>query len=765
MGAKRGGVWRGLVEVGPRWCLGSVRQFGSVWQFAGDRGSLAIRGANVFRWHRMFAALLWIGVRSLFPILLSMGWAFAEPTSLPDAVSGPNRHTFRLVLPAHFQMGTLPWETFRKDHTQPNENDAQPRHPVILTRPFYAGVTEVTVGQFAAFVADSDHSCTADFGVVGWRPSGEARDMNRRDFVTGESFSWRDPGFEQTDDHPVTCVSHADALAYCQWLSDADPNASYRLPTEAEWELAANGGDDSTHFFFGDDYQHQIARYANVADRSLEQSHAGRGLEQWLFDPDDGPDDGFACTAPVASYRPNAFGLHDMHGNVWEWCQDQYLDTWYERFPRRRHGEVRPRAVDPVCQTPWNEHGPWHVIRGGSFINPPLQSRSATRGVLHGRDATCYVGFRVVRDVAPDEARPFVESHRSSEAALAAWTEAATQVREYDDGVLRFECRAEQIDADSWQTIADLQFAFELTLRPPGSVLSSHLGELASAAGLRGVRIATRIDGFDDQSLAWLTGAKRLQSFQLTSHPDAQDAATLANLRQANRLESLMLSGSGVTDEGLAGLSADTPLKTLHVAGTACRGETLGHFGSRSLEEISIALSDDGASQAAEHRSLMRINASEGTLSENGVESLSRLRHLQRLTLRDCKAIERVPPPSIARMRNLVSLDVRGVSLDDHLIDAAITLNHLRELSLSVPPKGSSIALSSSGWKRVNQLIGLRSLTVEGSDPVIDAETLKGWLEMPNLDRLVLHRAICDVTDTRMDELISGQTEVRVEIR
>ena len=698
-------------------------------------------------------------------VLIPLQQAVAETATLPPTISGPNGHTLHLVPPAHFEMGSLPWETFLKGRTEANENDAQPLHPVVLARPFYLGRTEVTVGQYAAFMEATHHETVADFGVLGWQPSEQPRDMNRRDFVVDDAFSWRNPGYEQTEDHPVTCVSHADAVAYCRWLSEADPSANYRLPTEAEWEHAASGGDTSRQFSFGDDYRNQIARHANVADRSLEQAHPRRGLEQWLFDPVQGPDDGFACTAPVGSFQPNAFGLQDVHGNVWEWCQDQYLDTWYQRFPKRRHGEVRPRAIDPVCDQPWNGHGPWHVIRGGSFVNSPLQSRSAVRGVLHGRDATCYVGFRIVRDVAPEHAEAFVQRHQRSENAREAWTAIAKQVREYDDGVLRFECETDSVDDSLWERLSDLRYPVEITLRPPGSIPAERLRHFAAVSELRGLRLAIRIDGLTRDSLSWLVDARQLRSFQWTSHPDAGNDAVLEHLRNADRLESLMLSGTGIDDEGLRSLPADTPLTTLHVAGTGCRGETLHHFESKSLEEISIALSDEGAARAAEHASLKRINASEGTLTHNGIESLSKLRHLQRLTLRGCRGIDRLPPESIGRMSNLISLDVRGVAGDDSWIEAAVPLLNLRELSLSVAPQSTSAGEHNTGWRQIHQLIGLRSLTVEGTNPLIDAETFESWLNMPNLNRLVLDRDVLDIDELRREALMAEHAEVRVEIR
>ena len=230
-----------------------------------------------------------------------------------------------------------------------------PQHAVRISRPFAVGRFEVTRGQYARFVKDtghaSSHRCVVWTGVRG----GEAVDGR----------SWQDPAFAQTDQHPVVCISWNDADAYVRWLS-ARTGRPYRLLSEAEWEYAARAGTD-TRYSFGDD-EAQLCRYANVPDQTAKESVQGAA---WKYT---GCRDGYGVqTAPAGSFAANAFGLHDMHGNVWEWTQDCYQDN-LSGAPTDGSAWVTGR-----CLT--------RVVRGGSLSAPIEHSRSASRykGVLEGR--------------------------------------------------------------------------------------------------------------------------------------------------------------------------------------------------------------------------------------------------------------------------------------------------------------------------------------------------------------------------------------------
>ena len=203
-------------------------------------------------------------------------------------------------------------------------DDEQPRHPVKITRPFFLGIHEVTVGQFRSFVEQSGHQTEAEKDGQGsyvWNETKETWELD-------PGKNWRNPGFSQTDDYPVVCVSHNDAMAFCRWLSQKE-GRTYRLPTEAEWEFACRAGMAGL-FPWGDDIGKQ-------------------GEHVWFNGNSD------SKTHPVGQKHPNAWGLYDMLGNVREWCADWYDEKYYASSPSV--------AVDP----PGPPKASCRVYRGGGW--------------------------------------------------------------------------------------------------------------------------------------------------------------------------------------------------------------------------------------------------------------------------------------------------------------------------------------------------------------------------------------------------------------
>jgi len=221
----------------------------------------------------------------------------------------------------------------------PNDGDEasprMPRHRVCISRPFYIGVHEVTQGQYER--------------VMGKNPSWFSKGTGGRERVKGVDASRL----------PVESVSWHDAMEFCARLSarPADRNAGrvYRLPTEAEWEYACRAGEkEYRRYSFG----HSLTGKAN-------HSCDGASLSR---------------SAVVGSYAANAWGLHDMHGNVWEWCED-----WYAAGPRRAVG-------GPA-------RGEMKVMRGGSWQNHARLCRSAARESMTPTYRGPACGFRVVLEV------------------------------------------------------------------------------------------------------------------------------------------------------------------------------------------------------------------------------------------------------------------------------------------------------------------------------------------------------------------------------
>jgi formylglycine-generating enzyme required for sulfatase activity len=252
------------------------------------------------------------------------------------------------------------------------QKEEQPHHRVVLTRPFRLGRTEVTVREFRQFVVASRYVTeTERFG------GGNSAKIAETDPVKQKAI-WSSPGYKVTDESPVTQLTWNDMIAFCNWLSEHEKRErcyelsdqkvwrriakanGYRLPTEAEWEFACRAG-TTTQYSFGD----------TVADLD-EYAWFNRTAEQ-------GREIG---ARPVASKRPNPFGLYDMHGNAWERCQDYHAADWYAKSPRE----------DP--QGPAT--GVNRVVRGAGWHYFDLHCRSAYRNNYSPIGRTGNTGFRVV---------------------------------------------------------------------------------------------------------------------------------------------------------------------------------------------------------------------------------------------------------------------------------------------------------------------------------------------------------------------------------
>ena len=187
--------------------------------------------------------------------------------------------------------------------------------------------------------------------------------------------SWREPGYVQGNEHPVACVSWEDARAYVRWLS-REAGAEYRLPSESEWEYVARGG-TTTSRHWGESERGQC-RHANGADQALKRRYS-----DWRWGTAS-CDDGHVHSSPVGSFSPNGYGLHDVSGNVWEWVED----CWNESY-----------AGAPSDGRAWTTGGDCalRVLRGGSWNYRPEYLRSAIRFQYETGNRSDVVGFRVAR--------------------------------------------------------------------------------------------------------------------------------------------------------------------------------------------------------------------------------------------------------------------------------------------------------------------------------------------------------------------------------
>lgn len=278
--------------------------------------------------------------------LLTLAWLCA-PMSAGGATGGAPGSTFRdcpdcpamVVIPAgSYDMGSA-------DGEGEADSNEVPEHPVRIEKAFAVGRHEVTRGQFERFVEATGHKAGDDCEVHapdGWKK------------VQGAS--WRNPGFDQTREHPVVCVSWLDAQAYVGWLGRQTGKA-YRLLSEAEWEYVAGTGSVT----------HDTANYG--ADECCGPKAEGK--DRWKY------------TAPVGRFDANTFGLYDVRGNVWEWLQDCY------------HEDYRGAPTDGTARTSGCSHADRRALRGGSWGDPASSLRRAyrLRGSLDGRYFT--LGFRI----------------------------------------------------------------------------------------------------------------------------------------------------------------------------------------------------------------------------------------------------------------------------------------------------------------------------------------------------------------------------------
>jgi formylglycine-generating enzyme required for sulfatase activity len=291
-----------------------------------------------------------------------IAFSWTKPRPKPEAT---------VVLPSSFVRipgGKFSMGAAKSD--QSKSSDELPQHAVTLS-PFEMCAYEVTVGEFRSFIAASGYKTQAEREGGGW--IWEDKWSRKRDAT------WENTYFSQTDDSPVVLVTWNDAIVYCNWLSSQvglkpayaiqDGNVSwdmkangFRLPTEAEWEYAARGGNKlGTKTYPGSNALGDVAWF-----------YGNAGMK----------------THPIGKKKPNEIGLFDMSGNAWEWCWDWYDSSYYSDSP----------ASDPTGP----KYGSGRVIRGGAWIAGPEKGfmRSVDRNNSGSSRPDYSIGFRIARTLS-----------------------------------------------------------------------------------------------------------------------------------------------------------------------------------------------------------------------------------------------------------------------------------------------------------------------------------------------------------------------------
>ncbi len=330
---------------------------------------------------------------------LCLAWALAAAQATAVAQAPAAGATFRDCTDCP-EMVVVPAGTFRMGSTKDRalSEFETPRHEVRIVTDFAVARLEVSRGQFAAFVKETGYAAFQGKGCGVLRHS----DLQ---WLQDEARDWRNPGFEQGDDHPAVCVSWDDAKAYADWMAKKT-GKPYRLLSEAEWEYAALAGSRG-HRPWGDDEKAACA-HANVWDETYEKvrglpirgdrapgTGTGPAIRDRAGNPFKGKQtkewfleyhwcaDAYLFTSPTGKYSANAYGLHDMIGNAWEWVED-CLNATYSGAP-----DDGSAWQSGNCDL--------RVLRGGSWSAVPADARAVQRYLRPKSARRADMGFRIAR--------------------------------------------------------------------------------------------------------------------------------------------------------------------------------------------------------------------------------------------------------------------------------------------------------------------------------------------------------------------------------
>ncbi len=532
---------------------------------------------------------------------------------------------FRLIPPGEFLMGSTQREIdetisrlIPDDKTGPafcqSEN---PQHKVVLTKPFYVGIYEVTQEQYES--------------VLGTNPSQFSANGPRKDAVAGM----------ETGVFPVELVQWRDAADFCAKLSAKEKlqpcyfksglevtvlegRNGYCFPTEAQWEFACRAG--TTTKYWNGDTDEGLVQIGWFHRNSGDRTHA------------------------VGELNANPFGLYDVHGNVREYCQDWFDEEFYKMFQDKE-------AIDPLGPTriPTSDH----LVRGGGAQNNPTICRSASRHTAGAVGGHVHTGFRVWLPVdavrhGNNSSKFSTDSNRERDAAWWALTmggEVSVEV----DGATKTLTSVDQLPtqdfsvvgvyvhrrhkafpAESLEKLVGLPRLHVLRLAecPTGDAMTEPIGRLT-----RLLHLQLQSCQMTDAGLERLQNLSKLEYLDLNHQPGITDRG-LAVVRGMPRLTELNLTGASISDQGLQSLR-ELPLAHLNLDGTKVTDVGLKSLASlKSLTHLYLAwcaVSDDGLAQLQSLEKLHTLSLSRRLLTDRGFEHLSAMQSLRNLHIGDTK--------------------------------------------------------------------------------------------------------------------------------
>jgi sulfatase modifying factor 1 len=603
-----------------------------------------------------------------------------------------------------------------------NRNDDERLHDVTLTKGLWLGSHEVTVGQFQQFVQETGHVTQSEMAKVLYNS------------ITGERIvgkTWRDI-YDDPLDKPIVGVSARDAYAFCRWLTNREQKAGrlpeayeFTLPTEAQWEYACRAG-SSTRFSFGDGVD-ELCRYGNYADRSSD-----------LKDRDEDHDDGYKDAACVGSFQPNAWGLYDMHGNVFELCSDTYWGIYQD-------GET----IDPLG--PAGVNMAKYVVRGGAWSSPPRYVRSAARHAIPSIDAYSDVGFRVALNrrisaivytlTAPNAQWRLIKKGNTSRvthkqlgseeiarvihfpeerslgflqaripALQTGWVYIPARAQGHLEVPKSVEIKLDvtEVDVKSDEGLTPLDVldtkdlvAIEITEK---KISNNALRHIARLTGLREVTIESRL--VRDSGLEYLCGLIDLEMLDL-SHTKVRGPG-LDYLERCSHLTALVLSATKVTNEGLQHLPDHGHLRVLKLDDTVLGDPRYKGYRQKYSDDFMAALDTrDKLDQISQY--YVEVEKLENSRKEIGdtdgyFKPISHLSSLEALDLSHTY----VANTELIHLSNLTNLEVL------RLADTPITsegLKHLASLTKLKEIDVSKTGVDDDGLAQLSKLTNLEKIS------------------------------------------------------